>query len=168
MCIRDSIQTSPQYPLIDSKTNAGKGWVVLEGQISGNTTSWPTTDNTKIPIHAQYASPALIVTTKTGGKILVTKLDMQDNSESEKNKALIKALETTQNTDRESIATTLREQETRLKNGFSTATQQIQNKVNELDGKITAESSKIENLTSEVGGNKSCLLYTSPSPRDRG
>lgn len=150
-----NIQTSPQYPLIDSKTNAGKGWVVLEGQISGNTTSWPTTDNTKIPIHAQYASPALIVTTKTGGKILVTKLDMQDNSESEKNKALIKALETTQNTDRESIATTLREQETRLKNGFSTATQQIQNKVNELDGKITAESSKIENLTSEVGGNKS-------------
>jgi len=150
-----NIQTSPQYPLIDSKTNAGKGWVVLEGQISGNTTSWPTTDNTKIPMHAQYASPALIVTTKTGGKILVTKLDMQDNSESEKNKALIKALETTQNTDRESIATTLREQETRLKNGFSTATQQIQNKVNELDGKITAESSKIENLTSEVGGNKS-------------
>ena len=150
-----NIQTSPQYPLIDSKTNAGKGWVVLEGQISGNTTSWPTTDNTKIPIHAQYASPALIVTTKTGGKILVTKLDMQDNSESEKNKALIKALETTQNTDRESIATTLREQETRLKNGFSTATQQIQNKVNELDGKITSESSKIENLTSEVGGNKS-------------
>lgn len=150
-----NIQTSPQYPLIDSKTNAGKGWVVLEGQISGNTTSWPTTDNTKIPIHAQYASPALIVTTKTGGKILVTKLDMQDNSESEKNKALIKALETTQNTDRKSIATTLREQETRLKNGFSTATQQIQNKVNELDGKITSESSKIENLTSEVGGNKS-------------
>lgn len=150
-----NIQTSPQYPLIDSKTNAGKGWVVLEGQISGNTTSWPTTDNTKIPMHAQYASPALIVTTKTGGKILVTKLDMQDNSESEKNKALIKALETTQNTDRESIATTLREQETRLKNGFSTTTQQIQNKVNELDGKITAESSKIENLTSEVGGNKS-------------
>ena len=150
-----NIQTSPQYPLIDSKTNAGKGWVVLEGQISGNTTSWPTTDNTKIPMHAQYASPALIVTTKTGGKILVTKLDMQDNSESEKNKALIKALETTQNTDRESIATTLREQETRLKNGFSTATQQIQKKVNELDGKITAESSKIENLTSEVGGNKS-------------
>lgn len=150
-----NIQTSPQYPLIDSKTNAGKGWVVLEGQISGNTTSWPTTDNTKIPIHAQYASPALIVTTKTGGKILVTKLDMQDNSESEKNKALIKALETTQNTDRESIATTLREQETRLKNGFSTATQQIQNKVNELDGKITSESSKLENLTSEVGGNKS-------------
>lgn len=150
-----NIQTSPQYPLIDSKTNAGKGWVVLEGQISGNTTSWPTTDNTKIPIHAQYASPALIVTTKTGGKILVTKLDMQDNSESEKNKSLIKALESTQNTDRESIATTLREQETRLKNGFSTATQQIQNKVNELDGKITAESSKIENLTSEVGGNKS-------------
>lgn len=150
-----NIQTSPQYPLIDSKTNAGKGWVVLEGQISENTTSWPTTDNTKIPIHAQYASPALIVTTKTGGKILVTKLDMQDNSESEKNKALIKALESTQNTDRESIATTLREQETRLKNGFSTATQQIQNKVNELDGKITAESSKIENLTSEVGGNKS-------------
>ena len=150
-----NIQTSPQYPLIDSKTNAGKGWVVLECQISGNTTSWPTTDNTKIPIHAQYASPALIVTTKTGGKILVTKLDMQDNSESEKNKALIKALETTQNTDRESIATTLREQETRLKNGFSTATQQIQNKVNELDGKITSESSKLENLTSEVGGNKS-------------
>lgn len=150
-----NIQTSPQYPLIDSKTNAGKGWVVLEGQISGNTTSWPTTDNTKIPMHAQYASPALIVTTKTGGKILVTKLDMQDNSESEKNKALIKALETTQNTDRESIATTLREQETRLKNGFSTATQQIQNKVNELDGKITSESSKLENLTSEVGGNKS-------------
>ena len=150
-----NIQTSPQYPLIDSKTNAGKGWVVLEGQISGNTTSWPTTDNTKIPMHAQYASPALIVTTKTGGKILVTKLDMQDNSESEKNKALIKALETTQNTDRESIATTLREQETRLKNGFSTATQQIQNKVTELDGKITAESSKIENLTGEVGGNKS-------------
>jgi hypothetical protein len=150
-----NIQTSPQYPLIDSKTNAGKGWVVLEGQISGNTTSWPTTDNTKIPMHAQYASPALIVTTKTGGKILVTKLDMQDNSESEKNKALIKALETTQNTDRESIATTLREQETRLKNGFSTTTQQIQNKVNELDGKLTAESSKIENLTSEVGGNKS-------------
>lgn len=150
-----NIQTSPQYPLIDSKTNAGKGWVVLEGQISGNTTSWPTTDNTKIPLHAQYASPALIVTTKTGGKILVTKLDMQDNSESEKNKALIKALETTQNTDRESIATTLREQETRLKNGFSTATQQIQNKVNELDGKITSESSKLENLTSEVGGNKS-------------
>lgn len=150
-----NIQTSPQYPLIDSKTNAGKGWVVLEGQISGNTTSWPTTDNTKIPLHAQYASPALIITTKTGGKILVTKLDMQDNSESEKNKALIKALETTQNTDRESIATTLREQETRLKNGFSTATQQIQNKVNELNGKITAESSKIENLTSEVGGNKS-------------
>lgn len=150
-----NIQTSPQYPLIDSKTNAGKGWVVLEGQISGNTTSWPTTDNTKIPMHAQYASPALIVTTKTGGKILVTKLDMQDNSESEKNKALIKVLETTQNTDRESIATTLREQETRLKNGFSTATQQIQNKVNELDGKITSESSKLENLTSEVGGNKS-------------
>lgn len=150
-----NIQTSPQYPLIDSKTNAGKGWVVLEGQISGNTTSWPTTDNTKIPLHAQFASPALIVTTKTGGKILVTKLDMQDNSESEKNKALIKALETTQNTDRESIATTLREQETRLKNGFSTATQQIQSKVNELNGKITAESSKIENLTSEVGGNKS-------------
>ena len=150
-----NIQTSPQYPLIDSKTNAGKGWVVLEGQISGNTTSWPTTDNTKIPLHAQFASPALIVTTKTGGKILVTKLDMQDDSESEKNKALIKALETTQNTDRESIATTLREQETRLKNGFSTATQQIQNKVNELDGKITSESSKLENLTSEVGGNKS-------------
>lgn len=150
-----NIQTSPQYPLIDSKTNAGKGWVVLEGQISGNTTSWPTTDNTKIPIHAQFASPALIVTTKTGGKILVTKLDMQDNSESEKNKALIKALESTQNTDRESIATTLREQETRLRNGFSTVTQQLQNRVTELDGKITAESSKIENLTSEVGGNKS-------------
>lgn len=152
-----NIQTNPQYPLIDSKTNAGNGWVVLEGQITGNTTSWPTTDNTKIPMHAQYASPALIVTTKTGGKILVTKLDMQDNSESEKNKALIKALETTQNTDRESIATTLREQETRLRNGFSTVTQQIQNKVTELGGKLTAESSKIENLTSEVGGNKSKL-----------
>ena len=150
-----NIQTSPQYPLIDSKTNAGKGWVVLEGQISGNTTSWPTTDNTKIPMHAQFASPALIVTTKTGGKILVTKLDMQDTSESEKNKALIKALESTQNTDRESIATTLREQETRLRNGFSTATQQIQNRVNDLNGKITAESSKIENLTSEVSGNRS-------------
>lgn len=150
-----NIQTSPQYPLIDSKTNAGKGWVVLEGQISGNTTSWPTTDNTKIPIHAQFASPALIVTTKTGGKILVTKLDMQDTSESEKNKALIKALESTQNTDRESIATTLREQETRLRNGFSTATQQIQDRVNDLNGKITAESSKIENLTSEVSGNRS-------------
>lgn len=150
-----NIQTSPQYPLIDSKSNAGKGWVVLEGQITGNTTSWPTTDNTKIPMHAQYASPALIVTTKTGGKILVTKLDMQDNSESEKNKALIKALETTQNSDRESTATTLREQESRLRNGFSTATQQLQNKVTELGGKITAESSKIENLTSEVGGNRS-------------
>ena len=150
-----NIQTSPQYPLIDSKTNAGKGWVVLEGQISGNTTSWPTTDNTKIPMHAQFASPALIVTTKTGGKILVTKLDMQDTSESEKNKALIKALESTQNTDRESIATTLMEQETRLRNGFSTATQQIQDRVNDLNGKITAESSKIENLTSEVSGNRS-------------
>lgn len=150
-----NIQTSPQYPLIDSKSNAGKGWVVLEGQITGNTTSWPTTDNTKIPMHAQYASPALIVTTKTGGKILVTKLDMQDNSESEKNKALIKSLETTQNSDRESTATTLREQESRLRNGFSTATQQLQNKVTELGGKITAESSKIENLTSEVGGNRS-------------
>ncbi|MGP1493878.1 MAG: hypothetical protein ACTTIS_00810 [Streptobacillus sp.] len=150
-----NIQTNPQYPLIDSKTNAGNGWVVLEGQISGNTTSWPTTDNTKIPMHAQYASPALIVTTTTGGKIWVTKLDMQDTSESEKNKALIKALETTQNTDRESIATTLREQETRLKNGFSTVTQQLQNKVTELGGKITAESSKIEDLTSEVGGNRS-------------
>lgn len=150
-----NIQTSPQYPLIDSKTNAGKGWVVVEGQISGNTTSWPTTDNTKIPMHAQFASPALIVTTKTGGKIWVTKLDMQDTSESEKNKALIKALETTQNTDRESIATTLREQETRLRNGISTATQQLQNKVTEIDGKLTAEASKIEDLKSEVGKNKS-------------
>ena len=152
-----NIQTSPQYPLIDSKTNAGKGWVVVEGQISGNTTSWPTTDNTKIPMHAQFASPALIVTTKTGGKIWVTKLDMQDTSESEKNKALIKALETTQNTDRESIATTLREQETRLRNGIITATQQLQNKVTEINGKLVAEASKIEDLKSEVGKNKSSV-----------
>lgn len=158
-----NIQTEPNHPLIEEQRNKGSQWVKLSGKVTEHSTTYPTTDRDKIPLHAVYATPALILESAIGGHFWVTQLDMQDTSQEENNLALINETKETLNTDRQSTALKFSEMETKFRDtesniqGVAGQVEQVKSDVKKIDGRVVAEAEKAEQLTARVGRNEGAV-----------